>query len=527
MRSGTDASTRRPRTRARTASRSSRPSGMRALHQALPLVVATVTRSPSRAKRSTNCLTVAWARRRPPRPRDGDVVDDDREGPAGVPRGPARCWPRAEAAASGSVSGAPDHEGLEAHDLPRPSVLLHDEVVPRQPARRLAVLVEHDGVHRDHLHRGRERGRGLRRLGTGRGLAGRRCGWWRDGRQCRWWRGRLAGQPRRLVLDRDGELPEVRVASRGLARRVEDRGPGQVLVLLPHLRGNPHGEPRLGPVLGGHVRPCPRRLELERGLAAQDGAARGVDPEAAPRGQVARSSFLTSVGRAVSSNSTSSPSTVLNRRVPPPFHAKRCWLRGWRNARASVGKLMFRTAGPMLYRALSCRITCARCAPLAWGGRAEDRLQPALAVAHLLAVHLEDVAEGAPRDLASEADEDDVGPRRPPAGRGGAEERGPRGRGSPQRLRPLRVDLLGRDVVEGPLVVEHVAGGPLEDRHEVGGHRRWSTRDRRLRGADLEGRPLPRREERAGAHEHGHCDLRGGQPHGDHLPSRTGPRRRP
>ena len=64
-------------------------------------------------------------------------------------------------------------------------------------------------------------------------------------------------------------------------------------------------------------------------------------------------------------------------------------------------------------------------------------------------------------------------------------------------------------------------------RHEVGGHRRWSTRDRRLRGADLEGRPLPRGEERAGAHEHGHCDLRGGQPHGDHLPSRTGPRRRP
>ena len=61
IRSRTGTSTRRPRARARTAIRSSRPSGMRALHQASPLVVATVTRSPSRTKRSRKRVAVSLA----------------------------------------------------------------------------------------------------------------------------------------------------------------------------------------------------------------------------------------------------------------------------------------------------------------------------------------------------------------------------------------------------------------------------------------------------------------------------------
>ncbi len=59
MRSRALDSTARPRTRLITARRSSRPSGTRALHQASPLVLPSVTRSPSCTERSRNEAT-AW-----------------------------------------------------------------------------------------------------------------------------------------------------------------------------------------------------------------------------------------------------------------------------------------------------------------------------------------------------------------------------------------------------------------------------------------------------------------------------------
>ncbi len=89
--SRTGTTTWRPRARPRTATRSSRPSGMRALHQASPLVVATVTRSPARTKRSRNRVAVSLARGHTLR-RDAEVVEDDSR-TRGRPRG-ARWWRR-------------------------------------------------------------------------------------------------------------------------------------------------------------------------------------------------------------------------------------------------------------------------------------------------------------------------------------------------------------------------------------------------------------------------------------------------
>ena len=108
------------------------------------------------------------------------------------------------------------------------------------------------------------------------------------------------------------------------------------------------------------------------------------------------------------------------------------------------------------------------------GGGLEQLLEPRFAVADLLPVHLEHVAEGAPRDLPPEAHEDDVGPSLPAARRGGTAQAGD----DVLRVRPmgpLGVGLLRRDVVEGLLVVEHVAGGPLQDGHELGRHRRGAA----------------------------------------------------
>ena len=122
-------------------------------------VVATVTRSPSRTKRSTN-RAAAGARGLGLLPGDAEVVEDDREraagaAPAGLVAGHGRRRIR-----RGLLRRARD-EGLEARDLARPPVLLHDEVVARQAGDRPAVAVEDDRVHGDELDAGAGRSAGL------------------------------------------------------------------------------------------------------------------------------------------------------------------------------------------------------------------------------------------------------------------------------------------------------------------------------------------------------------------------------
>ena len=143
-----------------TASRSSRPSGMRPLHQASPL-------------RGADHHLVAG----PAQP-----VSRKARRPAARPRSvPARCRGRrqdgegaaARRARAGSFvatrAGAPRlvlvglgaqvlGEGLEAHDLHGPSVLGHDEVVLREAGDGPALLVEDDRVHGDELDLGGEDG---------------------------------------------------------------------------------------------------------------------------------------------------------------------------------------------------------------------------------------------------------------------------------------------------------------------------------------------------------------------------------
>ena len=90
--------------------------------------------------------------------------------------------------------------------------------------------------------------------------------------------------------------------------------------------------------------------------------------------------------------------------------------------------------------------------------REEELLEPPLAVAHLLAVHLVHVAERSPGQRPGQADEDEVRPQRPDDLSFDDPRVGP----------PLPVNLLGHEVAERVLVLADVPARPLEDRREWG-----------------------------------------------------------
>ena len=137
-----------------TARRSSRPSGMRALHHASPLVVPSVTKSPSPTERSMNEATASraagFARG------DAQVVHEEGERAAGPPRG---ALVRRHGGGLGGGLRLSRDERLELRDLLGAAVLREHEVLAGETRRRTAPGIDHHRVDRDQVHSGREGGR--------------------------------------------------------------------------------------------------------------------------------------------------------------------------------------------------------------------------------------------------------------------------------------------------------------------------------------------------------------------------------
>ena len=164
-------SSRLPRIRSVTASRSLRPAPSVSAHQTSPLV-GEDRRLVVRPARGAEPLHEGRLHLLGRGRRQAEVVDEQHEHPA-APRGgvQVRGHGRDRGRRLACRRAALERARLEADDGLRVPVLEHHEIVAREPAHRHAGLVEDDGVDRDGRHPGGEgRGRGRRRRLEGHGL---------------------------------------------------------------------------------------------------------------------------------------------------------------------------------------------------------------------------------------------------------------------------------------------------------------------------------------------------------------------